>query len=182
MSKQTPSTTTRCGNLYSISHPFHSPAGKKQVYQGVKGDVLPGVFSSFGKVSICFSGLSTVALTEEEMEGKHLVVSCILAMDNTSLHSYALVDSGATGYGFIDENFVCHHHLPTMPLALPRILEVIYGWPISSGTITHYVDIPMGIGGHEEHARLFVTSLGHYPIVLGIPWLRRHNVKTNWVD
>jgi hypothetical protein len=68
-----------------------------------------------------------------------------------------------------------------MSLALPRTLEDIDGRPISSGTITHYVKIPMGIEGHEEHARLFVTTLGLYPIMLGIPWLRCHHVKTNWV-
>ena len=38
----------------------------------------------------------------------------------------------------------------------------------------------MDIGGHEENIQLFVTTLGHYPIVLGIPWLHRHDVKTDW--
>ena len=111
-----------------------------------------------------------------------MVVSCILADNNSSLSSYALVDSGATGFGFIDGNFVRHHQLHPLPLSLPRNLEVIDGRPITSGLITHYVDIPIRIGGHEERAKLFVTTLGHYPIVLGIPWLRRHKVNTNWAE
>jgi len=114
------------------------------------------------------------------MEGRHLVVSCTLAINNTSLPSYALVDSGATGFGFIDKNFVRHHHLTTFPLTQPRLLEVVDGRPISSGTITTYVELCMDIAGHEERIRLFVTTLGHYPLVLGIPWLKYHDVKTDW--
>jgi transposase InsO family protein len=114
------------------------------------------------------------------MEGKHLVVSCTLASNNSSFPSFALVDSGATGFGFIDGNFVRHQNISQLPLLNPRSLEVIDGRPINSGTITHYVEIPMRIGTHEEKARLFVTQLGHYPIVLGIPWLRRHHVRTDW--
>ena len=119
-------------------------------------------------------------MSEKEMEGKHLVVSCTLASNNSSFPSITLVDSGATGFGFIDGNFVRHQSIPQSPLTNPRSLEVIDGRPINSGIITHYVEIPMRIGTHEEKARLFVTQLGHYPIVLGIPWLRRHHVKTDW--
>ena len=113
------------------------------------------------------------------MEGKHLVVSCTLAINNIPLASYALVDSGATGFAFIDEKFVRHHKLRVQPLKITRILEVVDGRPISSGSITHYLETTINIGGHSECARFFVTRLGHYPIVVGIPWLRRHNVKTD---
>ena len=144
------------------------------------GDTLLGSFLSFETDPLHCSDFSTLALIEKEMEGKHLVVHCILTVDNKSLQSYALVDSGATGFGFIDKTFVSHQCLSMKPLARPRLLEVVDGCPISSGTITHYVEVLMGIGGHQECAKLFVTILGHYPIVLGIPSLQRHRVHTDW--
>jgi hypothetical protein len=91
-----------------------------------------------------------VALTEKEMEGKHLVVSCTLASNNSSFPSITLVDSGPTGFGFIDGNFIRHQNISQRPLLNTRSLEVIDGRSINSGTITHYVEVPMRIGTHEE--------------------------------
>ena len=38
----------------------------------------------------------------------------------------------------------------------------------------------MSIAGHKEKIPLFVTKLGHYSIVLGLPWLRRHHVNIHF--
>src|SRR3954470_17373672 len=131
-------------------------------------------------VSLCSTVLSSVALTEKEMDGKHLVISCTLASHNTSISSYALIDSGASGNGFIDESYVRCQNLLIKKLYRPRQLEVVDGRPIASGRIKNYVEVAINISGHEETTRLYVTTLGHYPIVLGIPWLRRHNVRIDW--
>ena len=127
---------------------------------------------------MCFSGLSfsDEGLNEEKMDGNHLAIVCRIVSEKPIL-THALIDNGATGYAFIDKDFVCHHHLPLLPLKKPRRLEVIDGRPVSSGTITHYVKAQLKINDHLEEALFFVTKLGHYPIVLGIPWLRHHDVS-----
>src|SRR5690606_32142194 len=89
---------------------------------------------------------------------------------------------GATGFAFVDEEFVRQHNLPKFSLRVPRALEVIDGRPIASGDITHLVKVPMTIGGHTEHLLAFVTRLGHYPLVLGIPWLKQHDVTLGFQD
>lgn len=109
------------------------------------------------------------------MESEHLVVSCILSNSESKLQSHALVDCGATGYAFIDEDFVRRHNLPLFNLRQPRALEVIDGRPILSGDITHITKLRLNINSHIEELPMFVTKLGHYPIVLGLPWLRRHD-------
>ena len=38
----------------------------------------------------------------------------------------------------------------------------------------------MDLEGHVERLFLFVTGLKHYPIVLGHPWLRRHNAVADF--
>ena len=93
------------------------------------------------------------------------------------LDSHALVDCGASGLSFIDWEFARQHNLPQYTLEEPRRLEVIDGHPIDSGEITHTVKIDLDINGHKEHLTAFITKLGHYPLVLGIPWLRHHNPR-----
>lgn len=33
---------------------------------------------------------------------------------------------------------------------------------------------------HTEKLRLYVTKLAHYPVVLGLPWLKQHDPTTGW--
>ena len=109
------------------------------------------------------------------MDGEHLIVTCTLSNCEEKIRTHALIDTGATGFSFIDENFASHHHLPLLPLKNPRKLEVIDGRPIASGVITHITKVRLNINQHAEEIPMFVTKLGHYPIVLGIPWLRLHD-------
>ena len=41
----------------------------------------------------------------------------------------------------------------------------------------HITKLKMTIAGHQEKIPLFITKLGYYAIVLGLPWLRRHDVN-----
>ena len=38
----------------------------------------------------------------------------------------------------------------------------------------------MSIDGHQEIIPMFITNLSHYPIVLGLLWLRRHDVHVGF--
>jgi hypothetical protein len=114
------------------------------------------------------------------MEGKHLVILCNIAFGDQTVASHALIDCGATGVAFVDEDFTRHHRLPLIPLKRPRALEVIDGRPISSGDITHTADVTLSILDHHERIPMFVTKLGHYPIVLGIPWMELHDVAVRF--
>jgi transposase InsO family protein len=40
----------------------------------------------------------------------------------------------------------------------------------------------MSIGGHHETLPAFVTKLGHYPLILGIPWMRHHGVSIRFAS
>ena len=118
-------------------------------------------------------------LDESLLDGRHLVVKCTLGSERP-IDTDALTNCGASGYSFIDEQFVCQHNLPRYQLRTPRALEVIDGRPISSGVITEIVRIPMSIGGHRENLPAFITTLGQYPLVLGIPWLNQHGVVADF--
>ena len=47
---------------------------------------------------------------------------------------------------------------------------------MESGDVTHLTKLTITIDKHSETLPLFVTKLGHYPIVLSIPGLRHHDV------
>jgi len=111
------------------------------------------------------------------MEGEHLVVSCTLSVNGHTIATHGLIDSGATGIAFIDKNVARHHQLPLIPLLNPRSLEVIDGHPILSGDITHTATVKLSINEHQEELPMFVTQLGHDPIVLGIPWMDLRDIN-----
>jgi hypothetical protein len=37
--------------------------------------------------------------------------------------------------------------------------------------------VKLTIDKHVEEIPMFVTKLGHYPVVLGIPWFNKHDVS-----
>jgi len=108
---------------------------------------------------------------ECELEGEHLFVAATLRNGDHSNQTPAMIDTGATGFAFIDENFVRQHKFPCYRLNPPRDLEVIDGGPIESGQITHHTKISCQIQDHTEMLPAFITKLGHFSLVLGNPWL-----------
>ena len=114
--------------------------------------------------------LQSQVLEEELLDGGHIVVSVKLDdKSNKFFSSYALVDYGATGYAFVDEEFVCDHNLPLYKLKTPRSLEVINGRPIESGLIIYLTRLRISINGYQEDIPMFMTNLDYYPVVLSLP-------------
>jgi transposase InsO family protein len=126
------------------------------------------------------SGISIV--NQNEMDGHHLIATCTLHDNNNVIKTHALIDCGATGYAFIDEDFARRNNLPQFKLKTPRSLHVIDGRPAASGDITHITKTRLSIRQHQEEIPMFLTKLGQYPIVLGIPWLRKHDVSLRFAS
>lgn len=119
-------------------------------------------------------------MIDKSMEEEQLVIACTIDIGSCRISTCALVDTGATGISFIDERFARHHNLPLHKLTTPREVEVIDGRPIRSGRITHFARFRLRISQHEEELSSFVTQLGQYPFILGIPWLRQHDVNVRF--
>ena len=96
--------------------------------------------------SLSVSRVSVLPVVEEDaIEVSHLVVTYILKDRNFQLPTHALVDCGATGYAFIDEDFAHHNNLPLYHLKTPRSLEIIDGMTIESGDVSHMTKLTMTI-------------------------------------
>jgi hypothetical protein len=109
---------------------------------------------------------------ESELDGNYLIVLCILSNHDLRIDTHALIDCGCTGYSFMNDKFTCLHNFPHHQLKTPNTIEVIEGQPISSSNITEYIHIDYTISDHYEKCITYVASIGYYPHVLGILWLK----------
>jgi hypothetical protein len=117
--------------------------------------------------------LSGCAIVDQnEMNRHHLIVICFPHDQENVIKSHILIDCSATGYAFIDEDHAHGHQLPLHLLKSPRNLAIIDGRPVTSGTITPIPCTCPAIHNHQDDIPHFLTKLGHYPMVSGIPWLR----------
>jgi len=128
---------------------------------------------------LSLSGLSLDDM-ENGVQANHLVMACTIVDNHNEIRSHALIDSGATGYAFIDKAFAEPHNFPLFELKEPQPLTVIDGRPVSSGAITHITKIGLSINNHHEMIPAFVTTLGGYHLTLRIPWLKHHDVKIDF--
>ena len=104
-----------------------------------------------------------------------MVLPYTLASENGTISTYSMVDSGATGRAFIDISFAQFHQLKFIALDLPQSIPVVDGRTTAAGAVTHVVRVPLVIDSHVESIEMFATKLGHYPIILAIPWLQHHD-------
>jgi hypothetical protein len=127
-------------------------------------------------LSISSTAIRDATIEEGSMDSKYLIITCDLSFKNKKIPTHALIDCRVTGYAFVDQSFATHHKLPLRPLTTPQVLKVIDGQKISSRDITHLIEVCLDIQGHHEKLPMFVTKLGHYPIMLSIPWLKQHDI------
>jgi len=89
---------------------------------------------------------------------------------------HALIDCGATGIAFLDQDLARHDHITLQALNERKHDNVIKGTPSESGDIMHIASVTMGTQDHDEQLPMFITNLGHCPILLAIPRLRLNDV------
>ncbi|PHH49893.1 Retrotransposon-derived protein PEG10 [Ceratocystis fimbriata CBS 114723] len=112
-----------------------------------------------------------------------MILPAELSLQDRSFPTYALTDCGAEGKAFIDATWVALHRIPTHPLRSPFGIEVFDGRETEAGKCTHYVRARLRINDHcQKNVLFFVTQLAHYPIVLGMPWLKQHDPTVRFAD
>nr|ODN74269.1 hypothetical protein L203_06646 [Cryptococcus depauperatus CBS 7841] len=95
---------------------------------------------------------------------------------------YAMLDSGATN-NFINSTFLAETNIQKIKKKNPLQLQVIDGRPIKSGAVTHNTcPIQILTQDHKETVSFDITTLGDYPVILGLPWLSHHNPNINWIN
>ena len=90
-----------------------------------------------------------------------------------------MVDTRCEGQSFIDLEWTKEKKILLLPLRNPFQL-VGYDRVLNENrTVRHYVRVDFQIGDHiEKDMILFVIPLAHYHTILGLPWLEKHDPKT----
>ena len=95
------------------------------------------------------------------------------------IETLSLLDSGAGGE-FIHQNYVKTLKLPLLNLEKSIPAVNVNGTLNKKGTIKQYIDLNMEIFGQKQIIQLLVTGLGKQKVLLGFPWLQKHNPVINW--
>jgi hypothetical protein len=123
-----------------------------------------------------------VDVWEGSMEGRHCVTTCTLTGNNQEIPIQSPSDCGTTGIAFMDQDVVCDNQIRVYELKEKEQVKVINGRPIDSGDITHNANLGIKVQDHGEQVRIFITMLGHYRIVPGIPCLPLYDVPVRFVS
>ncbi|KAK3571038.1 hypothetical protein QTP86_001283 [Hemibagrus guttatus] len=105
----------------------------------------------------------------------HLIHRC---PERPSSAQVALIDSGAA-VNLIDGALVEELGIPTIPCVPSLRIMAIDSQPIGGGggyltRQTKLLEFQLGLF-HHEHLAIYVTSSPANPVILGFPWLRRHD-------
>ena len=85
-----------------------------------------------------------------------------------------LLDCGAGGI-FMDQNFTWKHGIKTTKLDKLITAQNIDGTLNKKGTIRYFADLKIKIDEKTSEERFYITRLGDQKIILGFPWLKKHN-------
>lgn len=108
---------------------------------------------------------------------QHISIQCVLKQQKIAVETEAMIDSGATGL-FIDKSFANKLGLKINPRRNPISLILFDG--TKAEDITHQAFVELHFGNHVQRLKFDVTTLSHFAIVLGLPWLKTYNPHINW--
>jgi len=78
-------------------------------------------------------------------------------VNNKKIPTYVLIDCGATGFAFLNQNIAHNPQTPLQEMKETGQVKVINGRPIMSEDIIHFAKVAMVIQNHKEQLPLFVT-------------------------
>ncbi|KAG0737197.1 hypothetical protein G6F57_011281 [Rhizopus arrhizus] len=62
----------------------------------------------------------------------------------------------------------------------PAVVQMVDGSVISSGLVTPESNLKLTAANHSEIISFNAVSVGHFPVILGIPWLNTHDPSIHW--
>ena len=125
--------------------------------------------------TLCIHSVHTATINKKSLS----IPIEINRKNNENVETLGLIDSGAGGE-FIDQNYAKKQNLNLNELDKPITAYNVDGTLNKKGTIKYYVDLDLNIYGRKHLTRLYVTGLGKQKVILGFPWLEKHNPIIDW--
>jgi hypothetical protein len=100
---------------------------------------------------------------------------------NEPIETQPLVNSGAGGI-FMDQNYARKQGLSLTKLEYPITAWNVDGTKNKQGTIQYYMDLDLHVNGKTHTEQFLITGLENQKVILGLPWLQKHNPEINWKE
>lgn len=100
-------------------------------------------------------------------------VPVVITANGRHITTSALVDSGAGG-NFISADFARQHNITLIRCPSSLTVEAIDGRSLGSGQVSHITQ-QLHLQLHSEIIQFYVFHTPHTPVILGLPWLRKHD-------
>ena len=115
----------------------------------------------------------------QDKNSLNIIISAKHNQNNKTIKTPALIDSRAGGT-FIDQNYA-----QKIGYKLTELETLVKAYNVDrmenkKGMIKNYVDLQFSLNRKEFQERFYVTGLGKQKVILGLPWLRKHNLEINW--
>ena len=114
-----------------------------------------------------------------DVNSLYLNIDILPDEEDESIEMKTLLDCRAGGI-FMDQNFARKHNLKARKLEQPIRAQNVDGTDNKQGTIQFYTDQYIKIDDWTFLERFYITGLGNKKIILGLPWLRKHNPEIDW--
>jgi hypothetical protein len=111
--------------------------------------------------------------------GRFCIKLLLRGSDGRVWRARAMINSGAEGI-FLNRKYVKKNRLECVRLQHPIPAFNIDGTLNKDGSIEETVSVQVKRLGHVENLRCFVTELGDNDMILGLPWLKKHNLDIDW--
>lgn len=109
-----------------------------------------------------------------------LAVPATLSWEGHQHQVQAMIDSGAAG-NFLDLTLAKKLKIPTQLLPHPQAVTALDGRPLEPGKVTEAtLSLRLTIFQHQQEETFYLIDSPEYPVILGHPWLRRHNSHIDW--
>ena len=113
-----------------------------------------------------YSSVRSLALTNPSQEfeldylfqDSHMVVSSLLSYHQAQIQILTLINSGASGYAFIDQNFAHQHPFPLYKLKHLWRFFGFDGRPIQTNDITHVAGTTLVLEVYIKKTLLFIVK------------------------
>ncbi len=125
-----------------------------------------------------------VSVTLDSLNNDHcFTVPVTLKTESETFNITAMIDSGAAG-NFMSVDFSHKNSIPLIRCLSSLAVEAVDGRPLGSGRITNLTSRLTLVTGalHQEIIQFYIISTLHALVILGLPWLRKHNPSISWWD
>jgi hypothetical protein len=111
--------------------------------------------------------------------GRFYIKLSLRGSDGRVWRARAMIDSGAEGI-FLNRKYIKKNRLECVRLQRPIPVFNIDGTLNKDRSIEETASVQVKGSGHVENLRCFVTELGDDDMILGLPWLEKHNPDVHW--